>query len=110
VEHQPFRKSEFPKKLPIPHYMARRMRWVACVERMGDIIRNAYNIFVGKPEGKRALGIPRRRWDDNIRMDLRETGWEGMEWMHLAQVETSGGLCEYGNVPSDSIKGKEFLE
>jgi hypothetical protein len=41
--------------------------------------RNAYRIFVRKPEGKRPLGIPRRRWDDNIRMDLRETGWGGMD-------------------------------
>jgi hypothetical protein len=40
---------------------------------------------VGKPEGKRPLGKPRRRWQDNIRMDLRETGWNGMDWIDLAQ-------------------------
>jgi hypothetical protein len=40
---------------------------------------------VGTPEGKRSLGIPRRRWEDNIRMDLREIGWGGMDWIDLAQ-------------------------
>jgi hypothetical protein len=47
-------------------------------------MRNAYKILVGKPEGKKALGRPRRRWEDNIRMDLRGIGWEGVDWMHLA--------------------------
>jgi hypothetical protein len=48
-------------------------------------LRKAYSILVGIPEGKRSLGRPRRRWDDNIRMDLREINWEGgVEWMHLA--------------------------
>jgi len=44
-----------------------------------------YKIFVREPEGKRTLGRPRRRWEDNIRMDLRETGWEVVDWFHLAQ-------------------------
>jgi hypothetical protein len=43
------------------------------------------NILVGKPEGKRPLKRPRRRWEDNIRLDLREIGWGGMEWIDLAQ-------------------------
>jgi hypothetical protein len=47
--------------------------------------RNAYRISVGEPEGKRPLGRPRRRWEDNIKMDLREMGWGGMVWIHLAQ-------------------------
>jgi len=47
-------------------------------------MRNAYKILVGKPEGKRPLGRPRRRWEDNIRMDLREIEWQGVDWMHLA--------------------------
>jgi hypothetical protein len=51
---------------------------------MGEM-RNAYNSFVGNPEGKISLGRGRRRWEDNIRMDLREIGWEGVDWMHLAQ-------------------------
>jgi hypothetical protein len=42
-------------------------------------MRNAYNIFVQKPEGKRSLVRPRCRWEDNIRMDLREIGWEGVD-------------------------------
>jgi hypothetical protein len=41
--------------------------------------RNAYRILVGKPEGKRPLGRPRRRWVDNFKMDLRETGWDGLD-------------------------------
>jgi hypothetical protein len=47
--------------------------------------RNVYRILVGKPEGKRPLGRPRRRWEDNIRLDLREIGWGGMDWIDLAQ-------------------------
>jgi hypothetical protein len=47
--------------------------------------RNAYGILVGKPEGKRPLGRPRRRWQDNIKMDLKEIGWGGMDWLDLAQ-------------------------
>jgi hypothetical protein len=47
--------------------------------------RNAYRILVGKPEGKRPLGRPRRRWVDKIKMDLREVGWDGMDWIDVAQ-------------------------
>jgi hypothetical protein len=47
--------------------------------------RNAYMILVGKPEGKRPLGRPRRRWVDNIKIDLREIGWDGMDWIDLTQ-------------------------
>jgi hypothetical protein len=50
-----------------------------------DDKRNAYRIFVGKPEGKRPLGRPKRRWMDNIKMYLRETGWGRMNWIVLAQ-------------------------
>jgi hypothetical protein len=60
-----------------------RMRLAGLVASMWEII-NAYNILAGKPEGKRPLGRPRRRWED-IRIDLRETGWEGVDWIHLAQ-------------------------
>jgi hypothetical protein len=48
-------------------------------------MKNTYNIFSGKPEWKRLLGRHRRKWEDNIRMDLRETVWEIVNWMHLAQ-------------------------
>jgi hypothetical protein len=51
---------------------------------MGET-RNAYKIWVGKPEGKRPLGRPRRRWVDNIKVDLREIGWDGRDWIELAQ-------------------------
>jgi hypothetical protein len=47
--------------------------------------RNAYRILVGKPEGKRPLGRPRRRWVDNIKIYLREIRWDGMDWINLAQ-------------------------
>jgi hypothetical protein len=46
---------------------------------------NSYKILVGKPEGKGPLGRPRRRWMANIKMDLREIGWGGMDWLDLAQ-------------------------
>jgi hypothetical protein len=62
--------------------------------------RNAYRILVGKQEGKRPLGRHRCRWEDNIKMDLREIGCGG-------PVE---GSCEHGNEPSDSIKCWEILE
>jgi hypothetical protein len=51
---------------------------------MGET-RNAYRILVGKPEGKRPLGRPRRRWVDNLKMDLGEIGWDGRDWIELAQ-------------------------
>jgi hypothetical protein len=47
--------------------------------------RNAYRILVGKPEGKRPLGRPRHRWEDNIKMDIVEVGWGGMDWIYLVQ-------------------------
>jgi hypothetical protein len=63
---------------------SRRMRWAGHVARMGEP-RNAYRILVGNPKGKRPLGRPRRRWVDNIKMDLSEIGWDGMDWIGLAQ-------------------------
>jgi hypothetical protein len=64
---------------------SRRIRWAGHVARMGEK-RNNYIIFVGKPERKRPLGRRRRRWVDNIKMDLREIGWDGMDWTDLTQV------------------------
>jgi hypothetical protein len=63
---------------------SRRMRWAGHVARMGEK-RNAYRLLVGKPEGKRSLGRPRRRWVDIIRMDLGEVGWGDVDWSGLAQ-------------------------
>jgi hypothetical protein len=48
-------------------------------------MRSAYNTLLGKSEGKKTLERDRHRWEDNIRMDLREIGWDGVDWMHLAQ-------------------------
>jgi len=61
-----------------------RMRWAGHVALMG-VERGVYRVLVGKPEGRRPLGIPRRRWVDNIRMDLQEVGCGYMEWIGLAQ-------------------------
>jgi hypothetical protein len=63
---------------------ARRMRWVGHVASMGEV-RGAYNILVGRPEGRRSLGRPRRRWEDNIKIDLREIGFGDVGWIHWAQ-------------------------
>jgi hypothetical protein len=79
---------------------SRRMRWAGHVARMEET-RNAYRILVGKPEGKRPLGRRRRRWVYNIKMDLGEIGWNGRDWIELAQyrdqwralVNTAMNLC-----------------
>jgi hypothetical protein len=53
---------------------------------------NTYRFLVGKPEGKKPLGRSRPRWKDNIKMDLGEIGWGGVDWIHLAQYETKRRL------------------
>jgi hypothetical protein len=63
---------------------SRRMRWTGHVARMGEK-RNAYRLLVVKREGTRPLGRPRHRWVDNIRMDLGEVRWGGVDWIGLAQ-------------------------
>ena len=63
---------------------SRRMKWAGHVTRMGEE-RGVYGVLVGKPEGKRLLGRPRRRWADNIRMDLQEVGCVYMDWIGLAK-------------------------
>jgi len=63
---------------------SRRMRWAGHVARMGEE-RGLYRVLVGKPEGMRPLGRPRRRWVDNIRMDLQEVGCGYTDWIGLAQ-------------------------
>jgi hypothetical protein len=70
---------------------SRRMRWAGHVARMGEE-RKAYKVLVRKPEGKRPLGRPRRRWEDGVRMDLREIGlevWIGFDWL---RIWAGGGL------------------
>jgi hypothetical protein len=63
---------------------SRRMRWARHLARMGQK-RNAYRLLVGKLKGKRPLGRPRRRWLDNIRMDVVEVGWGDIDWIGLAK-------------------------
>jgi len=60
------------------------MRWAGHVACMGEG-RDVYRVSVGKPEGKRPLGRPRRRWEDNIKMNLQEVGCGGVDWIELAQ-------------------------
>jgi hypothetical protein len=67
---------------------ARRMRWAGLATRMGER-RNTYRLLVEKPEGRRPLGRPRRRWLDNIRMDLVEVGWGDVNWIGLAEDRDS---------------------
>jgi hypothetical protein len=67
------------------YILSRRIRWAGYVARMAER-RGAYRILVGRPERRRPLGRPRRRWDDNMKMDFQEAGLGGgMDWINLAQ-------------------------
>ncbi|KAJ4427519.1 hypothetical protein ANN_25167 [Periplaneta americana] len=68
----------------IRNIKSRRLRWAGHVARMGES-SNAYRVLVGRPEGKKPLGRPRRRWEDDIKMDLREVGYDDRDWINLAQ-------------------------
>jgi hypothetical protein len=68
---------------------SRRMRWAGHVACMGEM-RNVHRILVGKPEGRRPLGRPRHRWEDNIMMNLQEVGWGKWTGLILLRLETSG--------------------
>jgi hypothetical protein len=63
---------------------SRRMMQAGHVARMGEG-RGAYRILVRRPEGRRPLGRPKRRWENNIKMDLQEVGWDGVDWIDMAQ-------------------------
>jgi hypothetical protein len=80
--------DEFHNLYSSPHIVrtikSKRMRWAGHVARMGEG-RGVYRVLVGRPEGKRPLGRPRRRWVDNIKIDLREIGIDGANWFQLAQ-------------------------
>jgi hypothetical protein len=67
---------------------SRRMRWVGHVALMGEM-RNIIRILVGGPEEKRPLGRPRRRWEDNIKIDLQEVEYGGMDWIKLTREKES---------------------
>jgi hypothetical protein len=76
--------------------------------------RCAYWVLVGKPDRRRLLGRPRHRWEDNMKMDLREVGWGGvgggMDWIDLAEDGQVLGSCECGNQPLDFVECWEFLD
>ena len=86
------------------------MRWAGHVAHMGEG-RGVHKVLVGKPEGKRPLGRPRRRWEDNIKRNLQKVGgglW-GMDGVGSGQGEVAG-TCEYGKELSNFIKCGEFLD
>jgi hypothetical protein len=70
---------------------SRRMRWAGHVAHTGEG-RGAYSTLVGRPEGRRPLGRPRRRWEDNIKMDLQEVGWGAWTVLIWLRIGTGGGL------------------
>jgi hypothetical protein len=74
----------YPSPNIIRQIKSRRMRWEGHVARMGEE-RKVYRVLVGRPEGRRSLGRPGHRWEDEIRMDLGEIGWGSVEWIQLAQ-------------------------
>jgi hypothetical protein len=85
----------------IRHIKLRRMRWAGHVARMGED-RKSYKALVGKPEGKRPLGRPRCRWEDGIRIDLKEIGWGGGVDSTGSGQGPVAGSCERGGEPSGS--------
>ncbi|KAJ4443576.1 hypothetical protein ANN_05250 [Periplaneta americana] len=103
----------------IRNIKSRRLRWAEHASRMGES-RNAYRVLVGRPERKRRLGRPRRRWEDNIKMDLREVGCDDREWINFAQDrdqwrayvnKTSASKdCIRGDVPKFSGWTQNTLE
>jgi hypothetical protein len=86
--------------------MARRMRWAGHVARVGEG-RGAYRVLVGRPEGKGPRGRPRRRWEDNIKMDLGGIGIDGANWIRLAQDRMHA--CEHGDEPSGSVRKRDIF-
>ena len=108
-EWRKFHNKELSDLYSLPNIVrvvkSRRMRWVGHVVRMGEG-RGVHRVLVGKPEGKRPLGRPRRRWEDNIKMDLQEVGGGCEDWMEMGQVV---GTCGYGDEPSGSKNAGNFL-
>jgi hypothetical protein len=84
---------------------SRRMEWVGHIARIGEM-RNEYKILVRKPKGIRPLGRNRRRWKGNIRMYLRDIGWEVVDWIHPNSGQGPVvGSYEHGNETSGSKEG-----
>jgi hypothetical protein len=78
------KRSSFLLYLPTVYWFYLLDKFVRYRARMGEV-RGAYNILVGRPEGRRPLGRPRRRWEDNIKMYLRGIGFGDVDWIHWAQ-------------------------
>ncbi|KAJ4429604.1 hypothetical protein ANN_21790 [Periplaneta americana] len=91
----------------IRNIKSRRLRWAGHAARMGES-RNAYRVLVGRPEGKRPLGRPRRRWEDNIKMDLREVGYDDREWINLAQDRDRWRAYVRAAITSGFLKSQVF--
>ena len=87
----------------IRNLKSRRLSWAGHVARM-EQFRNAYRVFVGKPESKRPLGRPRRRWEGNIKINLREVGFDPRDCIALLKIGPMAGLCKGGNEPPGSLK------
>jgi hypothetical protein len=89
---------------------SRRSRWAGHVTRMGEKT-GVYRVLVGKSEGNRPFGRPRRRWENNIKMDLQEMEFGCMDWTEQSQDrDWWWGTCDCGNEPSSSIKCEELLD
>ena len=90
---------------------SRRTKWVGHVARLGEK-RDVYRVLVGKHERKKPLGRPRRRWEDNIKVDLQavECGKGHVLDRIASRWRQMAGTCEYRNKPSDSIKCGKFLD
>jgi hypothetical protein len=85
--------SLYPSLNIVRVFKSKRMRWAGRMARMWEGI-GVYRILVGRPEGKRPLGRHRRRWEDNIKMDLREIGIDGANWIQLTQDRVQWRACE----------------
>ena len=94
----------------MPVIKSRRMRWAGHVACMGEG-RGMYRLLVGRPGGKRPMGRPRHRWEDNIKVDLQEVGCGSMDWISVAQDrDTWRALVNAVMNPSGSIKCGEFID
>jgi hypothetical protein len=85
------------------------MRWTGHVARIGEG-RGVYRVLVGRPEANRPLGRPRRMWEDNIKMDYREIGIDGANWIQLAQDMVQWRACEHGNESPGSIRKRDIFD
>jgi hypothetical protein len=88
---------------------SRRMRWTGHVARMGEG-RGVYRVLVGRPEGTRPLGGPGRRWEDNIKMDLREIGIDVAKWIQLAQDRVQWRACMNTVIFFDKLSDNQLFK